>query len=122
MKLSSASKMPLPVRYNPSYSSAGVNRKSILSATPQQKLSSNFNVMSCNSKFAMSCNSKFALASERKHLPDNRNLSDPSYHRECFDQILKFCSKNNYPLQRQQLNFLSKGEMERLFSVGSDEW
>lgn len=132
--------MPLPVRYNPSYStSSGLPRRSILSATPQQKLSSNYNAMSCNSKAnynamscnskfsynAMSCNSKFAMssnskfmpASERKHLPDTRPLSDGAYHQECFAQILNFCSKNNYPLKRDQLNFMSPGEIEKLFSV-----
>lgn len=132
--------MPLPVRYNPS--SSGLPRRSILSATPQQKFASNYNTMSCNSKVnynamssnpkanynsmssnpkanfnAMSCNSKFMPASERKHLADTRPLSDSAYHQECFAQILAFCSKNNYPLKRDQLNFMSPAEIEKLFSV-----
>lgn len=102
--------MPLPppsIRFNPSYSSS-VNRKNVLSATPQQKFS-NFNTLSCNSKYA--------AMSERKHLPDTRPLAESAYHQSCINQILNFCSKNNYTIRKEQLNFMSTSEMEKLFTV-----
>ena len=102
--------MPLPppsIRFNPSFSSS-VKRKNILSATPQQKFS-NFNTLSCNSKYA--------AMSERKHQPDTRPLADSAYHQSCINQVLNFCSKNGYSIRREQLSFMSTGEMDKLFSV-----
>jgi len=113
-------------RPNPSFSATGISRpknvlsstglhshrKNILSATPQQKLPSNFNTLSCNSKFLAMSERKYQ--SDKR--PDDRPLHKPEYHEACIKQISEFCSRNNYDIKISTHSTMSVGEMEKLFT------
>lgn len=68
----------------------------------------------------LSCNKYSHPSEQRKYQPDLRPLADQTYHHQCTEKILKFCSSHNYAMRKESLKVLSTNEIDKLFSVSSE--